>query len=53
MPTAVPVSRVASFTADATPCLARGREPTMAVVAGVSERAMPAKITATQPRKAR
>ena len=35
MPMAEPSSRETSFTAEATPCLARGNELTMAVVAGV------------------
>ena len=30
MPSAVPISRVVSFTADATPCFSRGSELTMA-----------------------
>ena len=41
MPNAEPSSRAVSFTADATPCLARGSEPTMAFVAGVIASAVP------------
>src|SRR5207244_2851342 len=41
MPRAVPISRVVSLTALATPCLAAGSELTMALVAGVMARPMP------------
>ena len=42
MPNAEPSSRAVSFTAEATPCFARGNEPTMAFVAGVIAGAVPA-----------
>ena len=38
----MPISRVVSLTAEATPCLAVGSELTMALVAGVMARPMPA-----------
>ena len=42
MPRAVPISRVVSLTALATPCFAVGSELTIAFVAGVMARPMPA-----------
>ena len=41
MPSAVPISRVVSLTALATPCFAVGSELTIAFVAGVMARPMP------------
>ena len=44
-PNAAPSSRDVSFTADATPCLARGSDATIALVAGVIASAAPTPIT--------
>ena len=41
MPSAEPSSRETSFTAEPTPCFARGSEVTIAVVDGVDVNAMP------------
>ena len=51
MPSAEPSSRETSFTAEPTPCFARGSDVTIAVVEGVDVRAMPKPKTMRPPRK--
>ena len=51
MPSAEPSSRETSFTAEPTPCFARGSDVTIAVVDGVDVRAMPNPTTIRPPRK--
>ena len=51
MPSAEPSSRETSFTAEPTPCFARGSDVTIAVVDGVDVKAMPKPKTMRPPRK--